>query len=652
MEETPRKIGLFLCRCGNNIAQNVDIESLQTWALGRDDIACAVAHDLLCSPSGRDFILETIDKNRMDAVLVAACSPKVHESTFREVGAQRGINLAHVNMANIREHAAWVTPDAREATEKARVLINAALRRCREHADLENRTMGVRTDLVIIGGGIAGIEAALTAAEAGRKVTIIEKEISLGGSVIKTEELGPSMECAPCILAPRLSMIRENKNITVITNAEVTDVLGFYGNFSVRGKRKVRYVTEACIGCEACFEVCPVSVSSAFHLGMGRHKAIYTAFPGSVPAAAAIDPQGCLRLKGESCNACVEACAFSAINFDDKEERFEIPAGAVIMATGHAGPPAAALSRFGADHRANIYTMEEYERIASSNGPTGGEIRLADGSAPKSLAVIHCAGSMDPAGLSYCSGICCMTSLKAGELFRKKLGDGVTVVNIYDRLVFASAAAERFYALQQHEGTRFIKTDDLRSIAITQQNGHLAVTGAGLPPISADMVVLSTGMGPGVDTANLADRTGLELDSCGFFKPDNPLLNAVGASIPGIYAAGSCASPCDVSTAITRGRAAAGDALAHLIEGRSIPLEAMTSHIDENGCAGCKLCLTVCPYRAISYDAAKKISIVNEAICRGCGTCAAACGSGAIQAKHFTTRQIFAEIEGVLHGAV
>ncbi len=194
MEEKPRKIGLFLCRCGNNISQNVDIDSLLAWAQSRDDVACAVAHDLLCSPAGKDFILETLDKNKMDAILVAACSPKVHEPTFREVGAQRGINLAQVNMANIREHAAWVTPDGKEATEKARILIQAALRRSRAHVDLESRSMGVRTDLVIIGGGMAGIEAALTAAEAGRKVTIIEKEISLGGSVIKTEELGPSME--------------------------------------------------------------------------------------------------------------------------------------------------------------------------------------------------------------------------------------------------------------------------------------------------------------------------------------------------------------------------------------------------------------------------------------------------------------------------
>jgi heterodisulfide reductase subunit A len=652
MEEKPKNIGLFLCRCGNNISQNVDIDGLQAWAGAQKNVAIAASHDLLCSPAGKDFILEMIDKNKLDAFIVAACSPKMHEATFRELGARRGINLAQINMANIREHAAWVTPDKTEATEKARILINAALNRSRTHVDLEARTMDVRTDMVIIGGGIAGIEAALTAAEAGRKVTIIEKKISLGGSVIETEEVAPSMECAPCLLAPRLSLLRENKNITVISNAEVTDVLGFFGNFSVKGKRRVRYVTEACIGCEACFETCPVSVPSAFHKGMGGRKAIYTAFPGSVPAAAAIDPQSCLRLNGTPCNACVEACAFNAINFDDTEESFEIPAGAVIMATGHAGPPAGALKRFGVDPAANILTMEQFERIAASNGPTAGEIKLADGRVPTSLAVIHCAGSLDPNGLEYCSGICCTNALKAGELFRKKTGKEVAVTNIHDRLVFPSAAAEKFYQQQRHEGTTFVASDDLSSITITRKNNRLAVNGKNMAPVEVDMVVLSTGMGPGKDSASLAELIGLDVDKSGFYKADNPLLNAIGASIPGIYAAGSCASPCDVPTAITRGRAAAGDALSRLVEGRRIALEVMTSCIDENICGGCKLCITVCPYRAISYDPAKKISIVNEAICRGCGTCAAACGSGAATAKHFTNKQIYAEIKGVLHGSV
>ena len=649
MTESPKKIGVFLCRCSSNIASTVDLDAIQKWAEKHPGVAFTVTHDLLCSPAGKQFFLDTLEKNKVDSVVVAACSPKMHENTFRELGVKRGLNLAQVNMANIREQAAWVTPDKVEATEKSRVLIEAALSRSTEHVDLEDRTMEGCTEIAIIGGGIAGIEAALTAAEAGRKVTIIEKEISLGGSVIKTEEVAPSMECAPCVLAPRLTAIRNNKNITVITDAEVTDVLGFFGNFTVKVKRKARYITSACIGCEACFETCPVSTPSAFHLGMGNRKAIYTAFPGSVPAAAAIDAKTCLRFKGEKCTACVEACGFNAIDFEDKDELIEVAAGAVIMATGFAGPPSDSVKRLGVGTVENVYTMDQFERLASSNGPTAGEIKLADGSSPKSVAIIHCAGSLCADGLAYCSGICCTNALKAGELFRKKVGTGVSVVNIHDRLSFTSAAAEKFFALQKHEGTRFVKAVDLASVTVAKKGSSLVVSGKDISPIVADMVVLSTGMAPGADTGAIADLTGLELDGSGFFKPDNPLINAIGASIPGIYAAGACASPCDVPTAVTRGRAAAGDALSKLIEGRKIKLEIMTSCIDSEVCSGCKLCITVCPYRAVTFDQKKKTSVVNEAICRGCGTCAAACPSGAATAKHFTNRQIYAEIEGVLH---
>ena len=483
---------LFLCRCGTNIANFIDLDAL---AREFGDRAQVASHDLLCSPAGRKFYEETIAKSRPSAVVVAACSPKMHQTTFESSAEAAGLNRGKVQMANIREQAAWVTPEKTAATHKAGALLRAALARVTLHEELHPEHMECKTDVIVIGGGIAGIEAALLAANAGRRVTIIEKEISLGGSLIKTEEVAPAMECAPCLLAPRLAAVRENKNITVVTNAEVTDALGFFGNFTVKARRKARYVKNNCIGCEACFETCPVSMPSAFHLGMGTHKAIHTLFAGSVPAAAAIERDACKHFIDGCCDACAAACPFQSIDFDDKDELLEFTAGAVIVAIGAGMVASSALASLGYGKYDNVVTMHEFERMASSNGPFGGEVRLKNGAGPESIAVVHCAGSLRKKGIDYCSGICCMLAAKAGELARKK-NPQVKVCNIHDRLVFEGHGAQAFFDRQVEEGTRFVKTGDLCAVSVSRDNSKLRLTGPDIPPLTVDMVVLSTGGAP------------------------------------------------------------------------------------------------------------------------------------------------------------
>jgi heterodisulfide reductase subunit A2 len=648
MGEKKPTVALFLCKCGANIADIIDLQEVRSKFSGNNKIMLVETHDLLCSPAGKKSMQQTLLKNKPDVVVVAACSPKTHEKTFQAVLTDSGMNMAKIQMANIREQSAWVTVDKKEAVEKAIALINAAVERAVLHTDLQQRAMECLTDIVIIGGGIAGIEAALMAANAGRKVTIIEKEISLGGSVIKMEEVAPNMECAPCLLAPRLSAIRDNKNIRVISNAKVTDILGFFGNFKVKARRMARYVKESCIGCEACFEVCPVNIKSDFQLGLGSQKAISTLFAGSVPAAAAIDRANCLHFTNGSCNACVAACPFQSIDFDDKDEEIEVEAGAVIVASGYNTVNPSDIPELGYGKIDNVYTMPEFERLASSNGPCNGEIRMKNGNQPKSAAIIHCAGSLSEKGLPYCSGVCCMTAVKAAELLRKK-SPGVQVYSIHDRLVFNGPEQNSFFEKQKRDGARFIRTLQLPGVLVTQKSGGIEVSGSDFKPIVVDMVILSTGMTPPDDNKMLAGIINADLDESGFFKADHPILHAVGSSIDGVYAAGCCASPCDISTAITRSQAATGDALAKLIPGRKIELEVMTSCIDEEKCAGCKLCIAVCPYKAVTFDEQKKISIINEAICRGCGTCAATCPGGAASARHFSDKQIMAEIGGLLN---
>lgn len=641
---------LFLCRCGTNVADFVDLEALQAWGKTNAGVDHVCIHDFLCAPAGKEFIETTLKEQGSKRAVMAACSPKLHLKTFEECATHVGLNPAQVSMANIREQCAWVTPDKSQATIKARELIQAALNRSVLQKDLPSQHMECKTDMVVIGGGIAGIEAALQAAEAGRKVTIFEKEISLGGEMIKVEELAPMGECAPCLLAPRLSAIRENPNITVVSGATVTDVLGFFGNFTVTARKKSRFVTDACIGCEACFEPCPVDVSSQFHLGMGTHKAIYTLFPGSVPAEAAIDQDHCLHLQGKECQACVDNCPFNAIDFTQTDEIVEVQCGAVIVAIGAEVYAPRDIPRMGLNGTNNVFTYAELERLACSNGPTQAQIRLRNGETPKSVAVLHCAGSLCSDGLSYCSGVCCVNALMAGETIRKQIPDAV-VYNIHDRLVLPGAEAEHFYQHQLKAGTQMIACRNLDQVSIQElSNGTLSVTIPGHETLTVDMVVLSTGLKPSAQTSQFAAMINAEVDTLGFFKPDHPILNNTGSAIDGIALAGSCLQPSHATQSVTMAQAAVGRALSRLVPGRTIELETMVSYIDPDLCAGCKMCISTCPYKAIRFDREKRKSIVNEAICRGCGTCAATCPSNAITARHFTNDQLIAEVKGVLHG--
>ncbi|MBL7149355.1 MAG: CoB--CoM heterodisulfide reductase iron-sulfur subunit A family protein [Candidatus Cloacimonetes bacterium] len=643
------KIALFLCECSTNISNFIDLQAVADWAESTEDFCFIEVCNLLCSPDGKKFFTEKLKEHKPDGIIVAACSPKLHEKTFQDVAEEVGINMSRVQMANIRENVSWVTKDKAKATEKAKAMIKAALRRVILAEDLEKVTMEVISDILIIGGGIAGIEAALTASKAGRKVYLVEKDVSLGGSVIKTEEVAPNMECSPCLLAPRLSEVRDDANITVLANSEITDVLGFYGNFLVKVRKKARYVEETCIGCEACFDVCPVTLKSEFHLGLGNRKAIYALFPGSVPAAAVIDKQHCKHFIDNSCDACVSACPFGSINFEEKDEELEINVGALVVATGSKDGDVSNFAELGYEKIKNVYTLPEFERIASSNGPSGGKIQLRNGEQPLSIAVIHCAGSLRDDGIPYCSGTCCVDAIKVGELVRKQIPEA-KVFNIHNDLVFVGPKENAFYRKQVKEGTQFIKCTDLKTIQIKEKGNKIMIDGKGFNSIEANMVVLATGLEPASGTNELADMLNIDLGKDGFFKADHDLLNETGSALEGIYIAGCSAGPCNVATSVTRARSAVGDIISKLVPGREIELEIMTSIIDEDKCGGCKLCISVCPYKAIIFDEEKNISIVTEAICRGCGTCVASCPSGAAKAKHFTDEQIYAEIGGLLYG--
>jgi len=643
MKERKRTI-LFLCQCGTNVADYIDLDDVVSWAETAGHVSVVTRHDLLCSPDGKKYFTEVTQRENPDAIVIAGCSPRMHEKAFQDLAEQAGLNMSQVHIANIREQCAWVTRDKKKATQKAKSLISAAVRRSWYAEPLEKRTMEVNTDILIIGGGIAGIEAALTAARAGRNVYLVEKEVVLGGGLVKTEDIAPSMECAPCLLAPRLAAVRDDPRITVYTNAEILEVTGFYGNFHAEAVKKARFIDENCIGCEACFDACPVIVPSEFDLGMGTRKAVYTLFPGQT---AAIDRRACRHFVDNACNACKEMCPFNAVNFNQVDEKFSLQAGAIIVATGYAQAAPSPASGLGHGTCENVYCMNEFEIMARETGPCGGKITLKNGNQPRSVAVIQCAGSQHDDGLAHCFGVSFIQMLKAGEILHR-LDPRLNVVVINKNVVCDSAQDMAFYRKQLKEGTRFIQCDDPDSVSLTEKDGSITVRTPDHDAFAVDMAVLVTGIKPAPGTEQLAALLHIDRDENGFLTSAHDVLHMTGASLDGIYIAGGAGGPCKAGTAVTRSHAAMGDALSKLVPGREIDLEIMTAHIDRSICGGCKMCIQMCPYSAIYFDPENNISQVNEALCRGCGTCAATCPSGAASARHFTSKQIRAELAGLL----
>lgn len=648
------RIGVYICHCGTNIAGTVDVRALAAYAATLPGVVVARDYRYMCSDPGQELIVKDIAEHRLQRVVVASCSPLLHEQTFRGAAARGGLNPFQVQMVNIREHDSWVHEDREAATAKAKDLIRAAVRRVAFHRPLERRRVTINPDVLVVGGGIAGIHAALTLANAGKHVYLVEREPTIGGHMAMFDKTFPTLDCAACILTPKMTAVKAHPNITLWTYSEVTQVGGYVGNYEVTVRRRPRYIIEdLCVGCRECIEACVYKEGKTpdeFNLGLSRRKPIYMPFPQAVPQVVVIDREACIEFKSGKCKkTCVEACGErGAIDFTQQERLETIRVGAIILATGFRIFDARRIPYYGYGTYPQVYTALEVERLVNAAGPTGGEVVLRNGRRPESVAIIHCVGSRDENTNRYCSRVCCMYSLKLAHLIKEKTQ--AEVYNFYIDIRAPGKGFEEFYNRVQEEGTHFIrgKVADLYPAG----DGRLVVqvedTLLGkVRKIPVDMVVLAVGLEPRADAQEVRRLFNISCSTEGWFLERHPKLAPVATFTDGIFLAGACQGPKDIPDSVAQAGAAAAEALA-LIDAGAVELEPYTAYVVEEDCSGCKTCVPLCPYNAISFVAATKKAQINEVLCKGCGVCVAACPSGSIKQNLFEDEAVFEEIEGVL----
>jgi heterodisulfide reductase subunit A2 len=656
------RIGVFICHCGENIGKTVDCARVAEAARSMPGVVYALDYKYTCSEPGQAQIREAIKEHKLTGVVVGACSPRMHEKTFRRTVATAGLNPYLCEIANLREQCSWVHTDREKATEKATQLIAAVVARVQRNTPLMPIKVPVTKKALVIGGGIAGIQSALDIAEGGIDVVLVERSPSLGGHMSQLSETFPTLDCSQCILTPRMVEAASHAKIRLETYSEVEKVEGYVGNFTVTIRRKARYVDpKKCTGCGTCWQKCPQKkLPSPFDEGLGKITAIAIPFPQAVPNKPVIDKTNCTKFKTGKCGLCAKICPTGAVNYEQEDEVFTEQVGAIVTATGFQVLSKEEFTAYADGDHPDVIQGLQFERLASASGPTAGEIkRPSDGKEPKTVVFVQCAGSRDPAHKKgYCSKICCMYTAKHAMLYKHKVHGGRAIVLCMDVRTPGKGYDEFYRRATEQDGVTYIRS---RAARIYRDGDGLVVqaadtlSGGERMDIRADMVVLASAAVPQPDVKKLAQTLGIGYDADGWLSEAHPKLRPVETNTAGIFLAGACQGPKDIPETVAQASAVAAKILG-LLSGTELQREPVVARVHRTAppiystCIGCFTCAAACPYKAIEHEAItdrrgntiKIVAKVNSGLCQGCGTCVTLCRSKSIDLDGFTDEQVYA----------
>ena len=661
-----QRIGVFVCHCGTNIAGTVDVKSVAEALKSEPGVVFSTDYQYMCSQAGQDIIKNAIAEYKLTGIVVCSCSPRMHEATFRKTAKAAGLNPYMVEIANIREQCSWVHKEMPIGTEKAIILGKAAVAKVSLNAPLTPGESPVTKRALVIGGGIAGIQTALDIADAGFPVDIVETKPTIGGKMAQLDKTFPTLDCAACILTPKMVDVAQNEKVRIFSYSEVTEVGGFVGNFEVTIKKRARFVKEdICTGCGACTEKCPQKkVPNEFNLGMDNRRAIYIPFAQAVPKVATIDPNYCTMLKTGKCGLCSKVCTAGAIDYEAKDEFIKEKYGAIVVATGFNPISMDKFDEYAYSQSKDVVTSLEYERLMNAAGPTQGTLlRPSDGEHPHTIVFVQCVGSRCDAcaekGKEYCSKICCMYTAKHAMLTRDKYPDTDVYVFYIDVRTPGKNFDEFYRRAVEDYGVHYIKGMVGK---VTPEGKKLKVRASDLIGgkqinIDAEMVVLAAAIEPDKSARPLATMLTASMDTNDFFTEAHPKLRPVESPTAGVFLSGTCQGPKDIPETVAQAGAAASKVIGLLCKDK-LTGNPCVAHSNELMCNGCSTCEKVCPYGAITYidkefrmpdrtTRVRRVASVNEAVCQGCGACTVACMSGAMDLKGFMNKQIMAEVDAI-----
>lgn len=642
------RIGVFVCRCGKNIAATVDVPKVAQELGHTPGVVVSEEYSYMCSDPGQNLIEAAIRDNKLNGIVVACCSENLHESTFRGAAKRAGLNPYQAEIANIREKCSWVHENKEEATRKAILLTKSQVERVKEDKPLEPVAIPVTQRCLVIGAGVAGIQAALDVADMGYEVILVEKQPSIGGHMAQLSETFPTLDCSQCILTPKMVAVSKHENIRLMTQSEVVEVKGYVGNFEVTIREEPKYVDpDKCILCADCEDVCPQVTLDEFNMGLSARKAIYIPFPQAVPATYTLDENYCLGINPLRCSKCRDVCEPNAINFDRKPTLYKEQVGAIVVATGYDQYDVGKMTEYGVMQNPDVMTGLEFERLLSASGPTEGMVRRpSDGKIPKEVVFIQCSGSRDDEHHnSYCSKICCMYTAKHALLYRHTVHDGhVTIFYIdiraggkdYEEFVNRAMEDERILYLRGKVARMYREGDKTIVMGVDTLSGRPV-------KVAADMVVLAQALVPSDTAQPVVETLKLQRGPDGFMKEAHPKLRPVESLTPGVFLAGVAQGPKDIPEAVAQASGAASKA-GTILSSKYMYHEPTTAIVDETKCTGCEICATLCPYQAVKKGGAG-VAEVNPAKCEGCGICAGGCPTGAITVINQTDDQITTMIE-------